>query len=169
MTAAASRPPLRAAVGTLVFVALVPGTVVGVVPWWLARTGSAADRFDGALASILGVALILAALPLFVAFNVRFVREGHGTPAPIAPTEHLVVGGPFRWVRNPGYVAVVGLVVGEGLVYGSVRVLAYAALLWLGFHLFVLAYEEPTLRRTYGAEYQAYCRRVARWVPRRPD
>jgi protein-S-isoprenylcysteine O-methyltransferase Ste14 len=115
-----------------------------------------------------GIALIAVALPVFVAFNFRFVWEGHGTPAPVAPTEHLVVGGPFRWVRNPGYVAVVGLVVGEGLLYGSPRVLAYAALLWLGFHLFVLLYEEPTLRRTYGAEYDDYCRRVSRWIPRRP-
>jgi len=164
----ASRPPLRAVLGTLVFVALVPGTVVGLVPWWLARATPPAERFAGWAAPAAGVLLIAAALPLFLAFVARFVWEGHGTPAPIAPTERLVVGGPFRWVRNPGYVAVVALVVGQGLLYGSPRVLVYAACLWLAFHLFVLLYEEPTLRRTYGVEYDDYCRRVSRWVPHRP-
>jgi protein-S-isoprenylcysteine O-methyltransferase Ste14 len=166
--AAVSRPPLRAVLGTLLFVAVVPGTVIGLVPWWLARATPPEDRFDGWLALVAGAALIAVCLPLFVAFNFRFVWEGHGTPAPIAPTERLVVGGPFRWVRNPGYVAVIGLVVGEGLLYGSPRVLVYAALLWLGFHIFVVLYEEPTLRRTYGAEYDDYCRRVSRWIPTPP-
>jgi protein-S-isoprenylcysteine O-methyltransferase Ste14 len=151
----------RAALGTLLFTLLVPGTVVGLVPWWLSGwrlAPSTALRLAGGL-------LILTALPLFVSFLLRFVREGVGTPAPIAPTERLVVGGPFRYVRNPGYVAVVALVVGQGLLFGSVSVLAYAALLALGFHVFVVLYEEPTLRRQFGAEYEAYCRRVPRWWP----
>jgi protein-S-isoprenylcysteine O-methyltransferase Ste14 len=102
-------------------------------------------------------------LPLSLGIRAR----GRGTPAPIAPTEHLVVGGPFRWVRNPGYVAVVSLVVGQALVFGSGAVLAYAAVLAVGFHLFVVLYEEPTLRRQFGEEYEAYCREVPRWFPRR--
>lgn len=152
----------RAVLGTIVFTLIVPGTVVGLAPYLLSGgrlASSVAPR-------VLGALLILAALPVFVAFLVRFVREGIGTPAPIAPPERLVVGGPFERVRNPGYVAVVALVVGQGLLFGSGAVLVYAVLLALGFHLFVVLYEEPTLRRRFGAEYEAYCQRVPRWLPR---
>jgi protein-S-isoprenylcysteine O-methyltransferase Ste14 len=152
----------RAALGTLVFTLLVPGTVVGLVPYALTGWRLAPST----ALRVLGALLILAALPLFVAFLLRFVREGHGTPAPIAPTERLVVGGPFRTVRNPGYVAVVAMVVGQGLLFASGSVLVYAALLALGFHLFVVLYEEPTLQRQFGAEYDEYRRRVPRWWPR---
>ena len=91
--------------------------------------------------------------------------EGRGTPAPIAPTEHLVVGGPFRWVRNPGYLSVVALLVGQALLFASPAFSVYAAVVALGFHLFVVLYEEPTLRRQFGADYETYCRAVPRWVP----
>ena len=153
----------RAALGTAVFTLVVPGPVVGLVPYLLSgwRLASCVSQ------RVLGVLLILAALPVFVAFLVRFVREGIGTPAPIAPTERLVVGGPFERVRNPGYAAVVGLVVAQALLFASPAVAAYAVLLALGFHLFVVLYEEPALRRRFGAEYEAYCRRVPRWLPRR--
>ncbi len=143
---------------------MVPGTVVLLVPWWLSGGRVAGTR----LGIVVGVAMIVAALPLFVSFCSRFVWEGRGTPAPIAPTQHLVVGGPYRWVRNPGYVAVTTILVGEGLVFGSPSVLLYALLVALAFHVFVLLYEEPTLRSTFGAEYDAYCRRVPRWLPRPP-
>jgi protein-S-isoprenylcysteine O-methyltransferase Ste14 len=99
-------------------------------------------------------------------FAVRFVREGHGTPVPVAPPRRLVVGGAFRFVRNPSYVAAVAAVVGQGFLLASPGVLAYGGLLALAFHLFVVGYEEPTLRRTFGADYEAYCRSVPRWLPR---
>jgi protein-S-isoprenylcysteine O-methyltransferase Ste14 len=153
-------------IGTVVFVLVVPGSVIGLGPYLLSgwRVG---DPVLGWPASRgLGVVLLVLAAPVFVAFCVRFVREGHGTPAPIAPTRRLVVGGPFRHVRNPGYVAVVAMLVGQGLVLGSRPVLVYAAAVALGFHLFVVLYEEPTLRRQFGADYDAYCRAVPRWVPR---
>jgi protein-S-isoprenylcysteine O-methyltransferase Ste14 len=151
-------------VGTIVFVAAVPGSVVVLVPWWLSG-----GRIAGTgVAIVVGVATILAALPLFVSFCSRFVWEGRGTPAPIAPTERLVVGGPYRWVRNPGYVAVTSILIGEALALGSAAVLAWAVLVVLAFHVFVITYEEPTLRSTFGAEYDAYCRRVPRWLPRAP-
>jgi protein-S-isoprenylcysteine O-methyltransferase Ste14 len=136
------------------------------VPWLFTRW-TLGPPFLGATATrALGVLLILLAAPVFVSFNLRFVREGHGTPAPIAPTQHLVVGGPFRRVRNPGYLAVLGLIVGQALVFGSSALLRYAALLAVGFHVFVLLYEEPTLRGTYGTAYDDYCRAVPRWIPR---
>ena len=164
MTARAERTPWGPLLGTIVFVAAVPGSVVVLVPWWLSGGRVAGTT----LGIVVGMAMIVAALPLFVSFCSRFVWEGHGTPAPIAPTEHLVVGGPYRWVRNPGYVAVTAILVGEGLVLGSAAVLLYALLVALAFHVFVLLYEEPTLRSTFGAEYDAYCRRVPRWLPRPP-
>jgi protein-S-isoprenylcysteine O-methyltransferase Ste14 len=150
----------------LAFVLVVPMTAIVYVPHVLTHWELRPPLFPGAC--LVGIALFVAGLPLFVAFNLRFVREGEGTPAPIAPTRHLVVGGPFRYVRNAGYLAVLALVVGQGLVLGSTYVLAYAAALFILFHSFVVFYEEPTLSRRFGAEYAAYCRRVPRWIPHLP-
>lgn len=152
----------RAALGTALFTLVVPGSVVVLVPYLLSGWRLAA----GWLPRALGALLVLAALPVFASFLVRFVRDGIGTPAPIRPTERLVVGGPFARVRNPGYLAVVAMVGGQALLFGSWGVAAWALLLALGFHLFVVLYEEPALRRQFGADYEAYCRRVPRWRPR---
>src|SRR5262245_57077679 len=160
------RPPRWAVVGTIVFVALLPATVVGVVPGLLTRWTPGPPLLGiRALRPVGGVLLVLG-LVLFVDFCVRFVREGHGTPAPVAPTRYLVASGPYRWVRNPGYVAGLAMIVGQALLLGAASLLVYAAGIAVGFHLFVVLYEEPTLRRTYGAQYEAYCRAVPRWVPR---
>ena len=156
----------HAALGTVVFVLLAPGSVVVLGPWLLTGWHVAPPLLGWLVTRWLGAALLVLALPLFVAFTLRFVVEGHGTPAPIAPTDCLVVGGPFRWVRNPGYVSVVTLLVGQALVFGSPGLLGYAAVVAIAFHLFVILYEEPTLRRRYGADYEMYCRAVPRWVPR---
>jgi protein-S-isoprenylcysteine O-methyltransferase Ste14 len=87
---------------------------------------------------------------------------------PMAPPRRLVVSGPFRWVRNPAYLAALGAIAGQGLLLGSVPVLLYALGMALVFHVFVVGYEEPTLRRTFGADYERYCREVPRWLPRAP-
>jgi protein-S-isoprenylcysteine O-methyltransferase Ste14 len=159
--------PRRALLGTIVFTLTIPGTAIVLVPWLVTGWRLAPPLFGIEATRSFGGALIVLAAPLFFRFLSGFVREGHGTPAPIAPTEHLVVGGPFRWVRNPGYVAVVSLVVGQALLFGSRVLLAYAAALFAAFHLFVVFYEEPTLRRQFGEEYDAYYRQVPRWLPRR--
>jgi protein-S-isoprenylcysteine O-methyltransferase Ste14 len=159
---------LSALLGTILFVLVVPGTVIVLVPYWLTGWRPAPPLLGAALTRWLGVVLILGALPLFTSFLGRFVWEGHGTPAPVAPTKHLVVGGPFRWTRNPGYIAVVTLIGGQALVLGSGAVLVYAILVALAFHTFVVVYEEPTLRDQFGAEFEEYRRRVPRWIPRRP-
>ena len=156
----------RAAFGTIIFVLLVPGTVVVLGPWLLTGWRFASPLLGWTMTRWLGVVLLVLALPLFATFNLRFVVEGHGTPAPIAPTDRLVVGGPFRWVRNPGYVSVLALLVGQALFFASPQLFAYAAVVALAFHLFVVLYEEPTLRRQFGADYETYCRAVPRWVPR---
>jgi len=96
----------------------------------------------------------------------RFALEGLGTPAPVFPTRRLIATGLYRYVRNPMYVAVLSLIVGQGLLLGNVDLLAYAAMVWGAFHLFVLGYEEPKLRKTYGEQYKQFCANVPRWIPR---
>ena len=117
---------------------------------------------------MVGVALIVLGGIGILAFLVQFVREGHGTPAPFMPPRRLVVRGPFRYVRNPAYVCAVSLVAGQSLYLGKLGVLFYAGFLALAFHFFVVFFEEPTLRAKFGADYEEYCRRVPRWIPRIP-
>jgi len=92
--------------------------------------------------------------------------QGLGTPAPVLPPRHLVVTGLYRYVRNPMYVGVAAVIFGQALLFGSVRLLIYGALVWLAFFLFVLLYEEPKLRDTFGDEYLRFCQNVPRWIPR---
>jgi protein-S-isoprenylcysteine O-methyltransferase Ste14 len=157
---------LRAAAGSTLFLLLAPGLVAGLIPWWL--TGWEVEdpvsfwaplRFVGAGLVIAGAAVLLHAFA-------RFVVEGIGTPAPIAPTERLVVGGLYRYVRNPMYLAVLATVVGQSLLLGRLELLAYAAGLAGAFAAFVHWYEEPTLQRQFGEEYDAYRRTVPAWLPR---
>jgi len=115
---------------------------------------------------IIGVVLILTGLPVLLDSFARFALQGLGTPAPVFPTKHLVVTGWYRYVRNPMYVAVVSIIVGQALLFGNIRLLEYGAAAWLVAHLFVLAYEEPTMRATFGEEYQQFCANVPRWIPR---
>jgi len=96
----------------------------------------------------------------------RFALQGLGTPAPIAPPRNLVVSGLYRYVRNPIYVAVVAVILGQAVLFADWHLLGYGALIWLFFHIFVIAYEEPTLRQSFGAEYESYCGNVPRWLPR---
>ncbi len=153
-------------VASLLFLVLVPGTVVGLVPYWL--TGWRVEEpFLGApILRIAGAVMVLAGLGSLLDSFARFVFVGRGTPAPIAPPTRLVVSGQYRHVRNPMYVAVLAIVVGQGLVLGSGALLRYAALLWLLFHLFVVLHEEPRLGSRFGASYEAYRRNVRRWWPR---
>jgi len=154
-----------AALGSAVFFVLAPGIVAGLAPWWISGRGMDRASLGWRLQS-LGVMLIAAgALALLDSFA-RFAWQGLGTPAPVFPTRHLVVTGLYRYVRNPMYVAVVAVILGQSLLFGNARVLGYRAIVWLVFHLFVLAHEEPTLRAKYGNEYQLFCSNVPRWIPR---
>lgn len=152
--------------GTALFVILVPGTVIVYVPYLLTGWEPRAPFLGLEVTRWLGVLLLFPAAWVFADFLIRFVREGRGTPAPVAPPTQLVVTGAFRYVRNPGYVGVLGLLVGQALLFASPAMLLYAAAMWLVFHLFVLLYEEPTLQRQFGESYEAYRRRVPRWIPR---
>jgi protein-S-isoprenylcysteine O-methyltransferase Ste14 len=148
---------------TLIFVIFGgPGIIVVYLPAWITRWRITPDPW-----------LVLLAIPLF-AFGltpltesiVRFVRVGLGTLSPTHPTEHLVISGSYRYVRNPMYIGVLALIAGQAALFGSRDLVEYWALVAIGFHLFVVLYEEPTLRKKYGAEYEEFCRAIPRWIPR---
>ncbi len=155
-----------ALLASLAFLLVAPGTVVGLVPWWISRWRMQPPFLGLAATRAAGVLLLAAALPVLVDSFVRFAMRGRGTPAPVLPPRHLVVSGLYRHVRNPMYVAVVAAIVGQGLLLGDLRVVGWGALVWAGFHLFVVGYEEPALRRTFGEEYDRFRAAVPRWIPR---
>lgn len=155
-----------AVLGSAVFLVLAPGTVAGLVPWWISRWRFEAFVFDLLPLRVAGALLIAAGLAGLLDSFARFALQGLGTPAPVFPTRGLVITGLYRYVRNPMYAAVLAVILGQGLLLGNVRVLGYCALVWLAFHLFVVTYEEPTLRGSFGAQYEDFCRAVPRWIPR---
>jgi protein-S-isoprenylcysteine O-methyltransferase Ste14 len=142
---------------------LAPGVVAGLLPWlltgWEMETAPVLIKIAGGALIALGIAFLLHAFA-------RFVVEGLGTPAPVAPTEHLVVGGVYRHVRNPMYLAVGATIVGQALLLGQFGLLAYAAAFGAVVFCFVRLYEEPTLSAQFGAGYDAYRRAVPGWLPR---
>ena len=155
-----------AAAGSALFFASAPGVVAGLIPWWLTRWQVHGPLAHGAPVRVAGlIMLILGAVVLIQAF-VRFVAEGHGTPAPVAPTERLVIGGLYRYVRNPMYLAVVAAITGQALALGQPALLGYAAAVWVTTASFARWYEEPALTRQFGAQYEAYRRSVPAWRPR---
>ena len=157
---------LWASLGSVVFFLLAPGLVAGLAPWWISRWHMQPPLLGSSLLRVAGAALIAVGTPALLDSFARFALQGLGTPAPIFPTRHLVVTGLYRHVRNPMYVGVVSVIVGQGLLLGSARVLDYGVLVWLAFSLFVIGYEEPTLRRTFGDEYERFCANIPRWIPR---
>lgn len=140
------------------FAAIIPGLITHwqFRPPFLALQGT----------RIIGAVLVLGGIPALVDSFVRFALQGLGTPAPVAPTERLVVTGFYHFVRNPMYVAITAVILGQALLFADWRLLPYGACFWLATHLFVVAYEEPTLARSFGAEYERYRANVPRWLPR---
>jgi protein-S-isoprenylcysteine O-methyltransferase Ste14 len=154
-----------AALGSALFFAAAPGVMAGVIPWlltgWDAYDMPLALRVAGGIVTAAGAAFLIQAF-------VRFVVEGLGTPAPVAPPERLVVGGVYRWVRNPMYVAIVAAILGQALLLGRLELVVWAAIFWAVTASYVRFYEEPNLRRRFGAEYEAYLSAVPGWIPRPP-
>jgi protein-S-isoprenylcysteine O-methyltransferase Ste14 len=160
-----NRTRVRAWAGTIVFLFLAPGIVAGLIPaiitqWRIPWSGA----WVVPVAIVAGIVILSGVVVLLDAF-VRFARAD-GTPAPPAPTAHLVVVGPYRFVRNPMYLAVLAIILGQALLFGSWGTLAYGGIALLAVASFVRFYEEPTLQETYGDEYQAYRRNVRAWIPR---
>ena len=145
---------------TVIFTVVMPGTVGVYLPQLLKRGGTELGvtwRYGGAALVVCG-ALIYS----WCAWD--FVSKGLGTPAPIAAPRVLVVSGLYRFTRNPMYVGVAGVIFGQALFYGASTVAIYGCAVVLAFHLFVLFYEEPTLRRQFAAQYDEYCVKVPRWI-----
>ena len=155
-----------AALGTTLFFFVAPGTLAGYVPWRFTRWHMEPIEPRSFPLKLLGVLLLLASLCVLIESFVRFAIKGLGTPAPPLPTRHLVVSGLYRYVRNPMYLAVSGAIFGQALIFGNTSLLEYGAFVCLGFHLFVLAYEEPSLQARFGPEYLRFCSEVPRWIPR---
>jgi len=140
--------------------------VAGVVPWWISHWHVEAALLGMPVLRVVGGALLALGVIALLDSFVRFAIQGIGTPAPVFPTRHLVVTGLYRYVRNPIYMAVVSTILGQALVLGNIRLVEYGGVVWFLFHLFVLIYEEPTLRATFGSEYTTFCTEVPRWIPR---
>jgi len=149
-----------------VFFLVAPGVVAGIIPWWLSgwKLRPLPPGFDWL--RILGAMLIVIGLVPLVESFARFAWRGLGTPAPIAPPTRLVVSGFYRHVRNPMYVGVLAIVLGQALLFGVAGLLGYAAILWIAFHVFVLGYEEPALASAFGDDYARLRANVPRWIPR---
>lgn len=150
---------------TVAFLVAVPGTVAGWLPWYFAGSpplltadGRIAARSFGLVIAALGTAILLWCAR-------EFARRGRGTPAPYDPPVALVTSGLYQFTRNPMYVGVVTMIVGQALWFGSISVLIYGALVGLAFHARVVIFEEPRLTRMFGAAYTDYCAYVPRWLP----
>ena len=157
---------VSAVLGSALFFVVAPFVLAGLIPWQMTGWEFRPAFLGLEVTRAIGVLLILIGLPGLVDSFARFALQGLGTPAPVAPTKNLVVTGLYRYVRNPIYVAVVAIIVGQALLFGAWGLVLLGAVLWLAFHLFVVAYEEPTLQGTFGAEYEVYRANVPRWVPR---
>jgi protein-S-isoprenylcysteine O-methyltransferase Ste14 len=151
------------ALRSLLFLIVAPGMVAGYIPLALLRWGSKIETGGFAYLAF-PLWLIGGSILLWSFWN--FLHEGHGTPAPIDPPKELVAVGFYRYVRNPMYVGVLAINIGYFLWFRYWNLLIYAILVFIAFHTFVMLYEEPTLRRKFGATYEEYCRRVPRWIPR---
>jgi protein-S-isoprenylcysteine O-methyltransferase Ste14 len=152
--------------GSIAFFVLAPGTVAFWIPWRITRWEMAPPLLGLWVLRPAGAVLALVGLIGLAESFSRFAIHGRGTPAPVMPPTRLVVTGLYRYVRNPMYVAVLWIVVGQALFFRSRRLVIYAAVVWIATALFVRLYEEPHLRARFGAEYLSYCAAVRRWWPR---
>lgn len=149
----------------LFFTILQPGIVAGLIPYIILRSGGVdllpetfgASQFIGGLLMALGSVVAIACI-------LRFAAEGKGTLSPLDPTKKLVVHGLYRYSRNPMYVGVMLLLIGEAIFWWSPRLLVYSAAVFIAFNLFIFLHEEPRLRREFGADYDGYRSEVRRWI-----
>ncbi len=155
-----------AAVASGLFFLIAPGTIAGYFPWSITRWHIGPTSSWSFPLRACGALLLLAGVAVLAESFVRFVAKGLGTPAPPLPTRHLVVSGLYRYVRNPMYIAVAATIFGQAMIFGSRSLFGYGAFVCVCFHVFVLAYEEPSLHARFGAQYEEFCAAVPRWIPR---
>ena len=157
------QPAMWPIVNTLLFTIIVPGTVAVLVPRWLLG-----GFFTPAKSPLTGLGAVIIAVGAAIYFRCawEFAVRGLGTPAPIAPTKYLVTTALHRYVRNPMYLGVATAILGEAALFRSLHVVEYAFIMLTIAHVFVITYEEPTLRRQFGESYEEYRRTVPRWIPK---
>ena len=148
----------------LLFTVAVPGTVAGLLPWWL--FGPYDELASHVIAVGAGGILVALGLTLYVACVWPFATFGKGTLAPIDAPIHLIVAGPYRYVRNPMYIAVLSVIFGQAIILLSPGLALYGLAVGMVFSLFVVGYEEVALRNRFGNEYERYYSRVPQWIPR---
>ncbi len=149
---------------TALFTIVVPGTVAGYIPWRLRNDTNVRINGAGEWSAVVIIAVGVA-IYIYTAFW-GFALLGGGTPAPIAPTQTLVVKGLHRYVRNPMYIGVALVIAGQAWLFRSEHIAIYSILMLLTAHTFVILYEEPTLKKQFGEEYDHYRARVPRWIPK---
>jgi protein-S-isoprenylcysteine O-methyltransferase Ste14 len=153
------------ALKSLLFLVLAPGMVAGYIPLGLLRGGAQVET--GILAFLAFPLWLLGGIVLLWSFW-NFLHQGRGTPAPIEPPKELVAVGFYRYVRNPMYVGILAMIIGHFLWFGYWNLLVYALIVFVAFYTFVTFYEEPTLKKKFGAPYEEYLKRVPGWIPRIP-
>lgn len=151
-----------ALLGSGLFLILAPGTVAGLIPYLI--TGWRLS--SNAVLVAVGLALLALSGGALIECFLRFALTAAGTPAPAAPTQKLVVTGLYRRTRNPMYVAVLGLIAAQALMFASLQLALYGAIVWLAFHIFVVGFEEKRLAREFADQYPNYSANVPRWRPR---
>jgi protein-S-isoprenylcysteine O-methyltransferase Ste14 len=151
----------------ITFSVLVPGTVLGWVPWLMIRANPRASVDWSTLAAWIGLTVLVFGVLTYFHCAWEFGARGRGTPAPFDPPRRLVVSGPYRFSRNPMYVGVVAALLGEATFLRSMNVAVYAMCVALVFHAWTVGYEEPKLRKLFGSSFSAYCASVPRWIPLR--
>jgi protein-S-isoprenylcysteine O-methyltransferase Ste14 len=149
----------------LVFTVLVPGTVAGLVPYWIASSSGHWGWQGAGPLQLLGSVVLGGGLGVYLRCLIDFGSAG-GTPAPIDPPKELVVHGLYRYSRNPMYVGVLSIIAGQALILEALPLALYACAIFAMFHAFVVLYEEPTLRRQFGQAHERLCARVPRWLGR---
>ena len=155
------------ALKTLIFTILVPGTILGIVPWLLLQSSGEAVMPSLSI-WLIGLLPFCLGVILYFWCAGAFTFIGKGTPAPIDAPIFLVKAGPYRWVRNPMYIGVLSVWFGEAILFHSLLLAGCGVLIASIVHLFVVLYEEPTLRRQFGETYETYLRMVPRWLPGYP-
>ncbi len=154
-------------VKTVFFTILVPGTVAVGVPYLVLKSGGGSLPSAPGVFRLLGVVSVVVGVACYLWCAWEFVFAGRGTPAFWDPPSRFVSRGLYRLVRNPIYVGAMLILIGEAVAFASVVLVVYVVLMWWVFHCIVMLVEEPTLKETFGAAYEEYCRTVPRWIPHR--
>jgi protein-S-isoprenylcysteine O-methyltransferase Ste14 len=155
------------AVKTLIFTLFLPVVFIVLVPYFLVFSFKGWFAVDIGSLRYIGLIPMVFGVFMYIRCVWSFASLGKGTPAPFDPPKKLVVQGPYASTRNPMYVGVLSLVIGEAILFSSSVLFFYVVLMFLCFHLFVVIYEEPALRERFGDSYRNYCKSIPRWIPRK--